>query len=55
MSDHNFSLDYLNLLNDALARELHVSIQYMLQHAAETGYNPAGSGKTLSARQRAGS
>ncbi len=51
MSDQNYSPGYLDLLNDALARELHVSIQYMLQHAAETGYTPTDSGKTLQARQ----
>ena len=33
MNDEAISLEIINQLNEALARELHVSIQYMLQHA----------------------
>jgi bacterioferritin len=39
----------LSLLNRALARELQVSVQYMLQHAVEAAQQPARSEKTPAA------
>lgn len=43
--------ELLELLNQALARELQVSIQYMLQHAIGTGQAAAALGKTQAAKQ----
>ncbi len=43
--------DFLHLLNEALARELHVSVQYMLQHAVAIGSGVETDGKTASARR----
>ncbi len=43
--------ELLELLNQAIARELQVSIQYMLQHAIGTGQAGAASGKTQAAKQ----
>lgn len=51
MSEHITSHELMSLLNQALARELQVSIQYMLQHAIGAGQWAEVSGKTLSARQ----
>ena len=45
------STEIVNLLNEALARELHVSVQYMLQHAVGIGQGLATSGKTAAAKQ----
>ena len=45
------SSELLNLLNEAIARELQVSIQYMLQHAIGAGQGFAASGKTPSVEQ----
>ena len=41
----------LGLLNQAVARELQVSVQYMLQHAIGAGQVSAAAGKAASARQ----
>ena len=45
------SSELLDLLNKAVARELQVSIQYMLQHGVEAGKVAAVSGKPRGARQ----
>jgi bacterioferritin len=45
------STELLNLLNQAVARELQVCIQYMLQHAIGAGQASAVSGRTPSAEQ----
>ena len=45
------SPDLVNLLNKAIARELQVCIQYMLQHAIGASQWSAVSGKTSSAKQ----
>lgn len=46
MKDESISSNLLDLLNEALRRELHVSVQYMLQHAvgAGKGYDVLGKG-----------
>jgi len=46
MDDQGASSDLLNLLNQALARELQVCIQYMIQHAIGAAREPAPSGKS---------
>jgi bacterioferritin len=51
MSNQVASSDLIDLLNQALARELQVSIQYMLQHAIGAGQWSPVAGKTLAARQ----
>jgi bacterioferritin len=51
MGDAGTSSEQLNLLNQALARELQVSVQYMLQHAIGAAREFSAPGKTLSARQ----
>jgi bacterioferritin len=43
--------DLLNLLNQAIARELQVSIQYMFQHSLGGGREPPGSRKTPGGRR----
>jgi bacterioferritin len=43
MNDGATTRDLVSLLNEALARELQVSVQYMLQHAAEAGRSRAAS------------
>lgn len=45
------SSELIDLLNQALARELHVSVHYMLQHAVGIGQGILTSGKTAAARQ----
>jgi bacterioferritin len=45
------SSELLALLNQAVARELQVSVQYMLQHAIEAGHGSPAAGKTVAARQ----
>ena len=45
------SSELLALLNQAVARELQVSVQYMLQHAIEAGHGSPAAGKTTAARQ----
>lgn len=45
MKNEATSLDLLNLLNEAIARELQVSVQYMLQHAIGAGRAFGVSGK----------
>lgn len=49
MQTDTASAELLDLLNQAVARELQVSVQYMLQHALEAGREPAASGKTKAA------
>lgn len=49
VSDSSLLLD---LLNKAIARELQVSIQYMIQHAIGASQETKSSGKTSSAKQR---
>ena len=51
MEQRQGSSELLDLLNKATARELQVSIQYMLQHGVGAGMGTAVSGKTLLARQ----
>ena len=46
MKNEATSSGLMNLLNEAIARELHVSVQYMLQHAVGAGEASAASGKT---------
>ncbi|MBN1402687.1 MAG: ferritin [Anaerolineae bacterium] len=41
----------MGLLNQAIARELQVSIQYMFQHSIGSGQTAAASGRTPSARR----
>lgn len=43
--------ELIHLLNEALARELHVSVQYMLQHAVGIGQGIATSGKSAEAKR----
>ena len=50
MTDASTSPQLLNLLNQALARELQVSIQYMLQHAVAAGRFADATGAALSPR-----
>jgi bacterioferritin len=45
------SSNLLHLLNEAIARELQVVIQYMLQHAIGAGQGSAAAGNTQSAKQ----
>ena len=51
MKDRGIVSELLSLLNQAIARELQVSIQYMFQHSLGAGLEPAGSGKTQAARR----
>lgn len=51
MKNDAASTELLNLLNQAIARELQVCIQYMLQHAVGAGQGSAVSGRTPSAEQ----
>jgi bacterioferritin len=51
MKNEATSSELLNLLNKAIARELQVSIQYMLQHSIGAGQGSAVSGKTPSVEQ----
>ena len=51
MSEEAPPAELLELLNQAIARELQVSIQYMLQHAIGTGQAAAAPGKTQAAKQ----
>jgi bacterioferritin len=51
MSHEAVSPELMDLLNQALARELQVSVQYMLQHAVGAGRWAAISGKTPIAMQ----
>ena len=46
MENKSTSYDPINLLNQALARELQVSLQYMLQHAIGAGQESAAHGTT---------
>ncbi|NLS76692.1 MAG: ferritin [Chloroflexi bacterium] len=46
MDSQGAGSDLLSLLNQALARELQVCIQYMIQHAIGAAREPAPSGKT---------
>jgi bacterioferritin len=43
--------ELLELLNQAIARELQVSIQYMFQHSLGAGLEPAAAGKTQAAKR----
>jgi bacterioferritin len=45
MENVETALGLVQLLNQAIARELQVSIQYMFQHSLGAGLEPAGSGK----------
>jgi bacterioferritin len=51
MTNKGTSPQLLDLLNQALARELQVAVQYMLQHAIGAGQWPALSDKTASLEQ----
>lgn len=51
MSEEAPPAELLELLNQAIARELQVSIQYMLQHAIGTSRAASASGKTQAAKQ----
>lgn len=51
MSRKADSSDLMSLLNDALLRELRVSIQYMLQHSIENGKRSATNSKRQFTRQ----
>ena len=51
MKNETASSQLLDLLNQALARELQVSVQYMLQHAIGAGQSLAGSNQSSSDRQ----
>ena len=51
MINETNSSDIVNLLNKAIARELQVSIQYMLQHSIAAGQVLAVSGKTHTDKQ----
>lgn len=51
MSEEATPAGLLELMNQAIARELQVSIQYMFQHAIGTGQATAASGKTQAAKQ----
>jgi bacterioferritin len=46
------STDLMNLLNKALAREIQVSIQYMLQHSLWTAHTPDKSKEIASDKQK---
>ncbi len=52
MENKATSADLLDLLNKAMARELQVSIQYMLQHATGASQETVASRKTPSTKQR---
>ncbi len=51
MKHEAVSTELMTLLNQALARELQVSVQYMLQHAMGAGQWSAVSGKTAASVQ----
>lgn len=51
MENREVSSGLLGLLNQAIARELQVSIQYMFQHSIGAGQGGATSGKSLTARR----
>ncbi len=51
MTNAAASAELLNLLNDAIARELQVCIQYMLQHALGAGRSAAVAGDNQTAEQ----
>jgi bacterioferritin len=51
MKNEVVSTERLNLLNQALVRELHVCIQYMLQHGVGAGQALASAGTTPSTAQ----
>jgi bacterioferritin len=51
MNTTTSSFELMDLLNKAIARELQVSVQYMLQHAVEASHGPAKSGSALLIKQ----
>lgn len=51
MEKESVSSGLLGLLNQAIARELQVSIQYMFQHSLGTAWVSEASGKTLAAKR----
>jgi bacterioferritin len=51
MENERSSSKLLNLLNKAIARELQVSIQYMIQHSIGASREASAPGKTLSAKR----
>jgi bacterioferritin len=51
MESKQAGVELLDLLNQAIARELQVSIQYMFQHSLGAGLEPAGAGKTQAAKR----
>ena len=51
MNNQAVSAGLINLLNKALARELQVSVQYMMQHALWAGRVSAGLDKSANAKQ----
>jgi bacterioferritin len=51
MQNEPVSTELMDLLNQALGRELHVSVQYMLQHGVEAGRTLEGAGLTSASVQ----
>jgi bacterioferritin len=51
MKNAGVSTELLKLLNQALARELQVCVQYMLQHAIGAGQSAPAAGKTPAAQR----
>ena len=51
MGENETTSELVNLLNQAIARELQVSIQYMFQHSMGAGLEALASGRTQAARR----
>ena len=51
MNDQRTTTPLLEMLNQALARELRVSVQYMLQHGMGAAWAPERDDKTIAARR----
>jgi bacterioferritin len=51
MGENKTVSDLVGLLNQAIARELQVSIQYMFQHSMGAGLDAPASGRTLAAKR----
>jgi bacterioferritin len=52
MPDTRMGSELVSLLNQAIARELQVSIQYMFQHSLGTGLKPGGPARSPAARRQ---
>ncbi len=50
MEDRRLSQDFLGLLNEATAREMQVSMQYMMQHALYSGGGPVIDGSQIDSK-----